>query len=82
MYQPGETQKMVPVKLLELGEGDALLDKQSKQFVMDLSNPRQGAKLGKYPRTTINIADKPGEAQTHDAGGGGVTAGQHTNIIS
>ncbi|XP_053536504.1 integrin beta-4 isoform X1 [Ictalurus punctatus] len=59
MYQPGETQKMVPVKLLELGEGDALLDKQSKQFVMDLSNPRQGAKLGKYPRTTINIADKP-----------------------
>ncbi|XP_053092108.1 integrin beta-4 isoform X2 [Pangasianodon hypophthalmus] len=59
LYQPGETQKMVPVKLLELGEGDALLDKQPKQFVMDLSNPRQGAKLGKYPRTTINIADKP-----------------------
>lgn len=66
MYQPGETQKMVPVKLLELGEGDALLDKQPKQFVMDLSNPRQGAKLGKYPRTTINITDKPGEAETHD----------------
>ncbi|MCJ8734568.1 hypothetical protein PDJAM_G00236890 [Pangasius djambal] len=59
IYQPGETQKMVPVKLLELGEGDALLDKQPKQFVMDLSNPRQGAKLGKYPRTTINITDKP-----------------------
>lgn len=66
MYQPGETQKMVPVKLLELGEGDALLEKQPKQFVMDLSNPRQGAKLGKYPRTTINITDKPGEAQIHD----------------
>ncbi|XP_060788647.1 integrin beta-4 isoform X2 [Neoarius graeffei] len=58
-YQPGETQKMVPVKLLDLGEGDALLDKQPKQFVMDLTNPRQGAKLGKYPRTTINITDKP-----------------------
>uniref|UniRef100_A0A673LWI9 Integrin beta n=1 Tax=Sinocyclocheilus rhinocerous TaxID=307959 RepID=A0A673LWI9_9TELE len=60
-YAPGETQKTVPVKLLELGEGDGLLeDKQVKQFVMDLSNPRQGAKLGRYPRTTITIADKPG----------------------
>uniref|UniRef100_A0A673ME81 Integrin beta n=1 Tax=Sinocyclocheilus rhinocerous TaxID=307959 RepID=A0A673ME81_9TELE len=59
-YGPGETQKTVPVKLLELGEGDGLLeDKQVKQFVMDLSNPRQGAKLGRYPRTTITIADKP-----------------------
>ncbi|XP_053359668.1 integrin beta-4 isoform X1 [Clarias gariepinus] len=58
-YLPGETQKNVPVKLMELGEGDTLLEKQPKQFVMDLSNPRQGAKLGKYPRTTINIADKP-----------------------
>ncbi|KAK9970945.1 hypothetical protein ABG768_026847 [Culter alburnus] len=59
-YGPGETQKNVPVKLLELGEGDGLLeDKQVKQFVMDLSNPRQGAKLGRYPRTTITIADKP-----------------------
>ncbi|XP_067270325.1 integrin beta-4 isoform X2 [Pseudorasbora parva] len=58
-YGPGETQKTVPVKLLELGEGDGLLeDKQVKQFVMDLSNPRQGAKLGRYPRTTITIADK------------------------
>ncbi|KAL2101841.1 hypothetical protein ACEWY4_003602 [Coilia grayii] len=60
-YQPGETQKSVPVKLLELGEADGLLDdgRQVKQFVMDLSNPRQGAKLGRYPRTTITIADKP-----------------------
>uniref|UniRef100_A0A672P6J3 Integrin beta n=1 Tax=Sinocyclocheilus grahami TaxID=75366 RepID=A0A672P6J3_SINGR len=55
-YAPGEMQKTVPVKLLELGEGDGLLeDKQVKQFVMDLSNPRQGAKLGRYPRTTITI---------------------------
>ncbi|XP_039991234.1 integrin beta-4 isoform X2 [Xiphias gladius] len=59
-YGPGETQKIVPVRLLELGEKDGLLeDKQVKQFVMDLSNPRQGAKLGRYPRTTITIADQP-----------------------
>ncbi|XP_061611666.1 integrin beta-4 isoform X2 [Phyllopteryx taeniolatus] len=59
-YGPGETQKTVPVRLLELGEKDALLDdKQVKQFVMDLSNPRQGAKLGRYPRTTVTIADLP-----------------------
>uniref|UniRef100_A0A674ETE0 Integrin beta n=1 Tax=Salmo trutta TaxID=8032 RepID=A0A674ETE0_SALTR len=52
-YGPGETQKTVPVRLLELGEGDGLLkDTQVKQFVMDLTNPRQGAKLGRYPRTT------------------------------
>jgi len=61
-YGPGETQKVVPVQLLELGEKASLLDdKQVKQFVMDLSNPWQGAKLGRYPRTTITIADEPGE---------------------
>uniref|UniRef100_A0A8D3CLT2 Integrin beta n=1 Tax=Scophthalmus maximus TaxID=52904 RepID=A0A8D3CLT2_SCOMX len=61
-YGPGETQKTVPVRLLELGEKDGLLeDKQVRQFVMDLSNPRQGAKLGRYPRTTVTIADQPGE---------------------
>uniref|UniRef100_A0A3Q3QPC7 Integrin beta n=1 Tax=Monopterus albus TaxID=43700 RepID=A0A3Q3QPC7_MONAL len=59
-YGPGETQKTVPVRLLELSEKDGLLeDKQVKQFVMDLSNPRQGAKLGRYPRTTVTIADVP-----------------------
>ncbi|KAG7506803.1 integrin beta-4 isoform X1 [Solea senegalensis] len=59
-YGPGETQKLVPVRLLELSEKDGLLeDKQVKQFVMDLSNPRQGAKLGRYPRTTVTIADQP-----------------------
>lgn len=63
-YGPGETQKMVQVKLLQSGETDTLLDKQPKQFVMDLSNPWQGAKLGRYPRTTINIADKPGKLHT------------------
>ncbi|KAJ8264147.1 hypothetical protein GJAV_G00145770 [Gymnothorax javanicus] len=61
-YQPGDTQKIVPVKLLELREGDSLLgEKQVKQFVMDLSNPRQGARLGKYPRTTVTITDLPVE---------------------
>ncbi|XP_047465216.1 integrin beta-4 isoform X2 [Mugil cephalus] len=59
-YGPGETQKTVPVRLLELGEKDGLLDgKQVKQFVMDLSNPQQGAKLGRYPRTTVTITDMP-----------------------
>ncbi|XP_016889703.1 integrin beta-4 isoform X2 [Cynoglossus semilaevis] len=59
-YSPGETQKIVPVRLLELTERDGLLDdKQVKQFVLDLSNPRQGAKLGRYPRTTVTIADQP-----------------------
>uniref|UniRef100_A0A8B9LL02 Integrin beta n=1 Tax=Astyanax mexicanus TaxID=7994 RepID=A0A8B9LL02_ASTMX len=56
-YGPGETQKLVQVKLLQLAETDSLLDKQLKQFVLDLSNPRQGAKLGRIPRTTINITD-------------------------
>uniref|UniRef100_A0A3P8Z4N8 Integrin beta n=1 Tax=Esox lucius TaxID=8010 RepID=A0A3P8Z4N8_ESOLU len=66
-YGPGETQKNVPVSLLELGKGDSLLDTQVKQFVMDLSNPKQGAKLGRYPRTTVTITDQPGEMlQTTD----------------
>uniref|UniRef100_A0A3P9Q285 Integrin, beta 4 n=1 Tax=Poecilia reticulata TaxID=8081 RepID=A0A3P9Q285_POERE len=57
-YAPGETQKIVPVRLLELSEKDGFLeDKPIKQFAMDLSNPRQGAKLGRYPRTTVTISD-------------------------
>ena len=61
-YAPGETEKVVPVQLLELGELSSLLDeKQVKQFVMELSNPRQGAKLGVYPSTTVTILDEPGE---------------------
>ncbi|MGH0138960.1 UNVERIFIED_CONTAM: hypothetical protein FKN15_036814 [Acipenser sinensis] len=59
-FLPGETQKNISVKLLELSETDSLLgDKQIKQFVMDLTNPKYGAKLGKYPRTTVTIADTP-----------------------
>lgn len=61
-FGPEETQKIVPVRLLELSEKDGLLaDKQVRQFAIDLSNPRQGAKLGRYPRTTVTIADEPGE---------------------
>uniref|UniRef100_A0A8C3ATK8 Integrin beta n=1 Tax=Cyclopterus lumpus TaxID=8103 RepID=A0A8C3ATK8_CYCLU len=68
-YNPDETQKMVPVRLLELSEKDGLLeDKQVKQFVMDLSNPRQGAKLGRYPRTTVTITDQPEIAQMQQMG--------------
>ncbi|MEQ2208936.1 hypothetical protein XENOCAPTIV_019953 [Xenoophorus captivus] len=60
-YGPGETQKIIPVPLLELNEKDGFLeDKPIKQFVMDLSNPRQGAKLGRYPRTTVTITDLAG----------------------
>uniref|UniRef100_A0AAX7UQZ6 Integrin beta n=1 Tax=Astatotilapia calliptera TaxID=8154 RepID=A0AAX7UQZ6_ASTCA len=71
-YGPGETQKIVPVRLLELSEKDGLLeDKQVKQFVMDLSNPRQGAKLGRYPRTTVTIADLPGKWMHKSASPGG-----------
>ncbi|XP_077958908.1 integrin beta-4 isoform X5 [Gasterosteus aculeatus] len=59
-FGPEETQKIVPVRLLELSEKDGLLaDKQVRQFAIDLSNPRQGAKLGRYPRTTVTIADEP-----------------------
>ncbi|TNN48639.1 Integrin beta-4 [Liparis tanakae] len=59
-FSPDETQKMVPVRLLEMSEKDGLLeDKQVKQFVMDLSNPRQGAKLGRYPRTTVTLTEQP-----------------------
>ncbi|XP_072311845.1 integrin beta-4 [Eucyclogobius newberryi] len=63
-YAPGETQKLVPVRLLELTERDGLLeDKQVKRFHMDLINPQQGAKLGRYPRTTVTIADLPDISQ-------------------
>ncbi|XP_043940907.1 integrin beta-4 isoform X2 [Protopterus annectens] len=63
IFLPGETRKEVPVKLLELTEMDNLLDgRVVKQFAMDLSNPRFGAKIGKYPRTTVTIAD------THEPG--------------
>ncbi|XP_067403678.1 integrin beta-4 [Emydura macquarii macquarii] len=58
VFQPGETQKEVQVPLLELTEIDALLhNRQLKQFAVDLLNPKYGAKIGKYPQTTVTITD-------------------------
>ncbi|KAJ3607772.1 hypothetical protein NHX12_024823 [Muraenolepis orangiensis] len=59
-YGPGETQKLIGIQLLELGEKASLLEnKQVKQFFVDLYDPEKGAKLGRYPRTTVTIADEP-----------------------
>uniref|UniRef100_A0A8D0GUP1 Integrin beta n=1 Tax=Sphenodon punctatus TaxID=8508 RepID=A0A8D0GUP1_SPHPU len=61
VFQPEETRKEIHVKLLEMNEIDALLhSRQLKQFAVDLINPKYGAKVGKYPQTTVTIAD-PGE---------------------
>uniref|UniRef100_A0A8C3XN21 Integrin beta n=1 Tax=Chelydra serpentina TaxID=8475 RepID=A0A8C3XN21_CHESE len=58
VFQPGEMQKEVQVVLLELTEIDALLqNRQLKQFAVDLLNPKYGAKIGKYPQTTVTITD-------------------------
>uniref|UniRef100_UPI00398E4990 integrin beta-4 isoform X2 n=1 Tax=Pristiophorus japonicus TaxID=55135 RepID=UPI00398E4990 len=58
-FLPGETHKEIPVKLLEQTEIDSLLgNEQIKQFLMELYKPRNGAKLGKFPRTTVTIADE------------------------
>uniref|UniRef100_A0A8C4YKG1 Integrin beta n=1 Tax=Gopherus evgoodei TaxID=1825980 RepID=A0A8C4YKG1_9SAUR len=58
VFQPGEMQKEVQVALLELTEIDALLqNRQLKQFAVDLLNPKYGAKIGKYPQTTVTITD-------------------------
>ncbi|XP_063149153.1 integrin beta-4 isoform X1 [Candoia aspera] len=56
IFLPGEKQKEVQVKLLELTETDALLQNQQlKQFVVDLINPRFGAKVGKHPQAIVTI---------------------------
>ncbi|XP_030064113.1 integrin beta-4 isoform X2 [Microcaecilia unicolor] len=58
VFQPDETRKEVHVKLLELSEMDSLLaNRQIKQFAMDLTNPKYGARIGRYPQTTVTIAD-------------------------
>uniref|UniRef100_A0A8C3UEC4 Integrin beta n=1 Tax=Catharus ustulatus TaxID=91951 RepID=A0A8C3UEC4_CATUS len=62
VFQPGETRKEVQVPLLELTEIDTLLNScQLKQFAVDLLHPKYGAKIGRYPQTTVTIAD-PGES--------------------
>lgn len=44
--------------LLELTEIDTLLNScQLKQFAIDLLHPKYGAKIGRYPQTTVTIAD-------------------------
>ncbi|KAM4761772.1 integrin beta-4 isoform 2-T2 [Cyanocitta cristata] len=58
VFQPGETRKEVQVPLLELTEIDTLLNNcQPKQFAVDLLHPKYGAKIGRYPQTTVTIAD-------------------------
>uniref|UniRef100_A0A8B9CJA6 Integrin beta n=1 Tax=Anser brachyrhynchus TaxID=132585 RepID=A0A8B9CJA6_9AVES len=58
IFQPGETRKEVQVSLLELTEIDTLLHNcQLKQFAIDLLHPKYGAKIGRYPQTTVTIAD-------------------------
>uniref|UniRef100_A0A8C3CS84 Fibronectin type-III domain-containing protein n=1 Tax=Cairina moschata TaxID=8855 RepID=A0A8C3CS84_CAIMO len=54
IFQPGETRKEVQVSLLELTEIDTLLHNcQLKQFAIDLLHPKYGAKIGRYPQTTV-----------------------------
>ncbi|XP_007429490.1 integrin beta-4 isoform X2 [Python bivittatus] len=61
IFLPGEKQKEVQIKLLELTEIDALLrNQQLKQFAVDLINPRFGAKIGKQPQTIVTIVDPDG----------------------
>uniref|UniRef100_A0A663LRK5 Integrin beta n=1 Tax=Athene cunicularia TaxID=194338 RepID=A0A663LRK5_ATHCN len=57
VFQPGETRKEVQVPLLELTEIDTLLHNyQLKQFAIDLLQPKHGAKIGRYPQTTVTIS--------------------------
>lgn len=59
--------------LLELTEIDTLLNNcQVKQFAIDLLHPKYGAKIGRYPQTTVTIAD-PGRGWRlgRDSGCGG-----------
>ncbi|XP_075205731.1 integrin beta-4 isoform X3 [Anomaloglossus baeobatrachus] len=57
-FQGDETQSQVLVPLLDRSEMDTLLgNRQIKQFLLELSNPKYGAKIGKYPQCTITIDD-------------------------
>uniref|UniRef100_A0A8C3YTS6 Integrin beta n=1 Tax=Catagonus wagneri TaxID=51154 RepID=A0A8C3YTS6_9CETA len=58
LFQPGETQKELQVKLLELQEMDSLLrGRQPRRFYIQLSNPKFGARLGQPHMATVNIGD-------------------------
>uniref|UniRef100_A0A8C5J4X0 Integrin beta n=1 Tax=Junco hyemalis TaxID=40217 RepID=A0A8C5J4X0_JUNHY len=72
VFQPGETRKEVQVPLLELTEIDTLLNNcQLKQFAVDLLHPKYGAKIGRYPQTTVTIAD-PGRGCSRAVAAGAV----------
>ncbi|XP_040294729.1 integrin beta-4 isoform X2 [Bufo bufo] len=57
-FQGDETQSQILVPLLDRSEMDTLLEnRQIKQFLLELSNPKYGAKIGRYPQCTITIDD-------------------------
>ncbi|KAM3921177.1 integrin beta-4 [Leptodactylus fuscus] len=57
-FQGDETQSQILVPLLDRSEVDTLLgNRQVKQLLLELSNPKYGAKIGKYPQCTITIDD-------------------------
>ncbi|XP_040186297.1 integrin beta-4 isoform X3 [Rana temporaria] len=59
-YQGDDTLSEITVPLLGRSEVDTLLgNRQVKQFLLELSNPKYGAKIGKYPQCTITIDDSP-----------------------
>ncbi|XP_053308888.1 integrin beta-4 isoform X1 [Spea bombifrons] len=59
-FQPDDNQAEILVPLLGRSEVDTLLgNRQVKQFLLELSNPKYGAKIGKYPQCTITIDDTP-----------------------
>lgn len=59
-YQGDDTLSEITVPLLGRSEMDTLLgNRQVKQFLLELSNPKYGAKVGKYPQCTITINDSP-----------------------
>ncbi|CAI9607820.1 unnamed protein product, partial [Staurois parvus] len=59
-YQGDDKLSEITVPLLGRSEVDTLLgNRQVKQFLLELSNPKYGAKIGKYPQCTITIDDSP-----------------------
>ncbi|XP_068119377.1 integrin beta-4 isoform X1 [Hyperolius riggenbachi] len=57
-FQGDDTLSEITVPLLGRSEMDTLLgNRQVKQFLLELSNPKYGAKIGKYPQCTITIDD-------------------------
>ncbi|KAM9597476.1 integrin beta-4 isoform 1-T1 [Trichechus inunguis] len=58
LFHTGETWKELQVKLLELQEMDSLLrGRQTRRFLIHLSNPKFGARLGQPHSATVIIGD-------------------------